>query len=120
MGNKMALFEQLAQRIYDDILHGAYQSGDKMPSVRQMALQEKLNPNTVAKTYQHLEQMGVIETVPGKGSFVAKNWQHVSTDQLQKLWDDFDRVLSALQQNGVPDGAIQSHLLQRLQGRDNT
>ncbi|HEY4400045.1 MAG TPA: GntR family transcriptional regulator [Lactobacillaceae bacterium] len=116
MAQKLALFEQLSQRIYDDILHGVYQVGDKMPSVRQLAVAEKLNPNTVAKTYQHLEQMGVIETIVGRGTFVAENWRQVQTDEVQALWEALDAAIDRLTASQVPNQSIQAHVLQKLQG----
>nr|MWN21792.1 GntR family transcriptional regulator [Leuconostoc lactis] len=57
-------------RIKSQVASGALRQGDKLPSVREMALIEGLNPNTVAKAYKALEQQQVIETVAGKGAFV--------------------------------------------------
>lgn len=65
-----AYYEQLILGIKEDILHGILQPGDKIPSVREMAKQLLMNPNTISKAYKVLESEKVLVTVKGKGTFV--------------------------------------------------
>jgi len=65
-----AYYEQLVLGIKEDILHGILQTGDKIPSVREMAKQLLMNPNTISKAYKVLENERVLVTVKGKGTFV--------------------------------------------------
>lgn len=65
-----AYYEQLVLGIKEDILHGILQPGDKIPSVREMAKQLLMNPNTISKAYKVLETEKVLVTVKGKGTFV--------------------------------------------------
>ncbi|WP_288225877.1 GntR family transcriptional regulator [uncultured Enterococcus sp.] len=65
-----AYYEQLVLGIKEDILHGILQPGDKIPSVREMAKQLLMNPNTISKAYKVLEIERVLVTVKGKGTFV--------------------------------------------------
>ncbi|MBO0454502.1 MULTISPECIES: GntR family transcriptional regulator [Enterococcus] len=65
-----AYYEQLVLGIKEDILHGILQPGDKIPSVREMAKQLLMNPNTISKAYKVLEAEKVLVTVKGKGTFV--------------------------------------------------
>lgn len=65
-----AYYEQLVLGIKEDILHGILQPGDKIPSVRDMAKQLLMNPNTISKAYKVLETEKVLVTVKGKGTFV--------------------------------------------------
>ena len=53
------------------VMRGHLQSGDSIPSVRRLALELKITPGTVAKAYQELERQGIIETIRGKGTFIA-------------------------------------------------
>ena len=53
------------------IFSGALAEGEKLPSVREMAVSLTVNPNTIQRAYRELEQEGAIVSVPGKGSFVA-------------------------------------------------
>lgn len=70
-GSPDPVYEQIIRRIKMLCLQGVLQPGDKLPSVRELAGMIVANPNTVSKAYQVLEREGVIETRPGKGTFVA-------------------------------------------------
>ena len=65
------VFQQLAEQIRAAIARGALRPGDSLPSIRQMATEALLNPNTVAKTYRDLERDGILRTQRGLGVFVA-------------------------------------------------
>lgn len=78
------LYEQLMWRIKGQVASGVLTMGEKLPSVREMALIEGLNPNTVAKAYKALEHQNVIETVAGKGTFVSADEQQVADERLIK------------------------------------
>lgn len=69
-GSGLPYYEQLVLRVKQQIVHGILQPGDRLPSVREMARQEQLNPNTVSKAYKQLEAQQVIMTVHGKGTYV--------------------------------------------------
>ena len=65
------LYVQLEKEIVKYINLGVYQANDPLPSVRSLACELGINPNTVAKTYKNLEANGVIYTQAGKGVFVC-------------------------------------------------
>jgi GntR family transcriptional regulator len=67
----LPLFEQLKGQIRLLALSGVLQPGDQLPSIRQLAVQLTVNPNTVAKVYRELEQEGLLETRQGRGCFLA-------------------------------------------------
>lgn len=71
--SKLPIFEQLKAQILEFISLGIFNANDKLPSVRSLAMDLGINPNTVAKAYQELELQGYLYTVPGKGCFVADN-----------------------------------------------
>ena len=64
-------YQQLKEKILRLIMAGAIGPGDPLPSVRVMARELGINPNTVAKAYQDLEKSGLIYSVAGKGSFIS-------------------------------------------------
>ncbi|MFC6182522.1 GntR family transcriptional regulator [Lactiplantibacillus daowaiensis] len=82
-------YAQLVTGIQQDLAHGILQPGDQLPSVREMAKQHLLNPNTVSKAYKQLETLQVIRTIPGKGSYVnvatTLETQTVVRQQLSQL-----------------------------------
>ncbi|KRL94804.1 GntR family transcriptional regulator [Levilactobacillus hammesii] len=70
--SSLPYYEQLVLRVKQQIVQGILQPGDRLPSVREMARQEQLNPNTVSKAYKQLEAQQVISTVHGKGTYVRE------------------------------------------------
>lgn len=71
--SRLPIYEQLYQSVTQMAAVGAFDPGEPLPSVRALAQELGVNPNTVQKAYQMLERDGIIYTVPGKGSFVSKN-----------------------------------------------
>ena len=68
--SRAPIYQQLKEKILRLIMAGAIGPGDPLPSVRVMARELGINPNTVAKAYQDLEKSGLIYSVAGKGSFI--------------------------------------------------
>lgn len=67
------IYEQIIEQMKFHILKGHLKSGDAIPSVRKLALDLSITPGTVAKAYQELERSHLIETIRGKGTFIAGN-----------------------------------------------
>lgn len=65
------IYEQIVSRFKNLIAKGALKPDEKMPSVRNLAMELSINPNTIQKAYMLLEQQGFIYTVKGRGNFVA-------------------------------------------------
>ena len=70
--DRRPIYEQVIERFQQMILCGALQSNTPMPSVRNLAMELSLNPNTIQRAYQELERTGYIYTIKGKGSFVSE------------------------------------------------
>ena len=68
----VSLYEQLYRRIKDDILTGRLAAGEKLPSVRSLATELAINPNTIQRAYSQLETEGYVYTVSGRGTFVCE------------------------------------------------
>jgi len=71
--SRLPIYEQLYKSITRMAALGAIDRGESLPSVRALAQELGVNPNTVQKAYQMLERDGIICSVPGKGSFIASN-----------------------------------------------
>lgn len=67
------IYAQLEKQIIKMINLGIYEKDSMLPSVRQMAIDLRINPNTVAKAYKNLEAKDILYTVAGKGVFVNNN-----------------------------------------------
>ena len=65
------IYEQIIDQIKEQVMKGILKPGDQLPSVRQLASMLTVNANTVMKAYTELERQEVIETIRGKGAFIA-------------------------------------------------
>jgi GntR family transcriptional regulator len=65
------IYRQIMDQIRQGVASGVLRPGDRLPSVRELAVELAVNPNTIAKAYQELEREGTIETPRGRGTFVA-------------------------------------------------
>ncbi len=90
------IYTQICDGFRDQILAGILCRGDKLPSVRELAI----NPNTIQRAYRELEMQGWIASVAGKGSFVCGVPQ-VSPEAQQALLQEFDKLAAQLQAMGI-------------------
>ncbi len=72
------IYQQLMDRIIGDIIRGSLMPGEKLPSVREYAVQAGVNANTMQRVYKELEQMEITETKRGQGSFVTEDIRKIS------------------------------------------
>lgn len=88
------IYEQIIDGIKENILKGILLPGDKLPSVRELSSMIMANPNTVSKAYQELERQKVIETLRGKGTFVALNFKpKLDEDSLKNLKAQMKKII---------------------------
>lgn len=71
--DRRPIYEQIVERFEDMILKGALEPDSQLPSVRSLAMDLSINPNTIQRAYAELERSGYIYSVKGKGSFIAAN-----------------------------------------------
>lgn len=89
------IYRQIIGQMRQAVASGVLRAGDRLPSVREMAVELAVNPNTIAKAYQELERDGVIITPRGKGSFVAdREGELDQAERLQQLGEAMDRIVA--------------------------
>lgn len=106
------IYSQIVSGYRDQILAGILKTGDRLPSVRELATELTINPNTIQRAYRELEMDGWIATVPGKGCFVCAL---PNLQEQQPLLDTFDKTVSAL----LAAGITREELIKRLGGNDH-
>ena len=94
------IYEQVRDGLRRLIITGAIPAGDKLPSVRSMAGQLAITPNTIPRAYEALEQEGYAYSVPGKGSFAALP-QDVTDKRRDELLKQLDAVVQELEYLGM-------------------
>ena len=94
------IYAQIADGFRDQIRSGVLNDGERLPSVRELAMELTINPNTIQRAYRELEVQGWIASVPGKGSFVCGSPTASTTEQRQML-EQFDKTAAALLRLGL-------------------
>lgn len=93
-GSDTPIYRQLADQVRRAVAAGSLSTGAQLPSVRALAEQLVINPNTVARSYAELVQEGVLESQAGKGLFVAARQQKFSREErLRRLHRALDGFL---------------------------
>lgn len=69
--DRRPIYEQVVERFQELIVKGVLKPGEQMPSVRALAVELSINPNTIQKAYAELERRGFTYTVKGRGSFIS-------------------------------------------------
>lgn len=96
------IYEQIASQIREQVLTGVLAAGDKLPSIRSLATQLRISAITTKRAYQDLEAQGYINTVPGKGCFVAgDNLELLREERLRKVEDSLARAVSEARSAGI-------------------
>ena len=95
------IYTQIIDGFKEQITTGVLMPGDKLPSVRELASQLAINPNTIQRAYRLLEFNGWIVTIPGKGCFVCDNEAQVE-QEVQRWYTAFDEAAANLKSLGIP------------------
>ena len=89
------IYEQIKEGLRRLVITGAIAKDEKLPSVRELASELAINPNTIQRAYRELETEGYIYTVSGKGSFAAEQ-SDVNGRRNEELLKEFDEIVREL------------------------
>ena len=103
------IYTQIVDGFREQIAAGVLVQGDRLPSVRELATELTINPNTIQRAYRELEMQGWIASVPGKGCFVCGVPTSVDAE-LQTAWENFHRAAGKLLALGI----TREELIRRL------
>ncbi|MBQ9168866.1 MAG: GntR family transcriptional regulator [Oscillospiraceae bacterium] len=104
------IYTQIMDGFREQIVTGVLCQGDRLPSVRELACQLTINPNTIQRAYRELEMEGWIAAVPGKGSFVCGVPSGPQREQLALL-ENFDKIVDGL----IALGTSREELILRIE-----
>lgn len=107
--SKLPLYEQIAQRFQTLILKGVLPPDAQMPSVRTLAVELSINPNTIQKAYSLLEQQGYIYPVKGRGNFVSDSSALIQQEK-ESLLEDIRQLI----EEGKELGVLQTEFIQAV------
>lgn len=112
------LYEQVVEQMEILVAQGALEADSQLPSVRQMAVDLSVNPNTVQKAYAELLTRGVIYSVRGRGNFVCSDGLSVRQRKLEEIRRQIQGLLEQARRLGAAPGD-RNRLLQSLMEVEN-
>lgn len=95
--DKRPIYEQVVDKFKQLIVKGILPADEKMPSVRSLAIDLSINPNTIQKAYQELERLGFIYTIQGRGNYVSDSAKWIDNTSLhakEKFADSVRELIS--------------------------
>ncbi len=115
--DKRPIYEQVVEKLEHLIAGGALGANEKMPSVRSLGMELTVNPNTIQRAYNQLEQEGYLYTIAGRGSFVAPEteWR---TGRMKKVLEEWCQVTQTAMEAGLTREELQAKLEQIYDGCD--
>lgn len=98
--DRRPIYEQVMEKLKDLMLLGVLMENQPLPSVRSLAMDLSINPNTIQRAYVELERQGYIYTVKGKGSFVSENTE-MKENKKREILQKFSEILEEAARLGI-------------------
>ncbi|NEU27749.1 GntR family transcriptional regulator [Paenibacillus polymyxa] len=112
------LYEQILNQVRSSIAKGEIEMGSKMPSVRDLAQELRMNPNTVMRAYQELERDGLTEKRRGLGTYVTSSSERIVSFREQLAMTYIDQFLGQMSSLGLSWEDVQ-HYIESRQDEDH-
>ncbi|WP_339224781.1 GntR family transcriptional regulator [Paenibacillus sp. FSL H8-0332] len=116
--NNQPIYLQIMNYIKGEIITGKLKPGDKIPSVRELAAELQINPNTVQRTFQELERETIVETRRGMGRYVTGSEETILTVKKEMAQDVLDRFIRGMQELGFQGEDILTAVAENIHKRD--
>ena len=111
------IYEQIKDGIRTLLVSGALPPDNRLPSVRELAMQLTINPNTIQRAYRELENEGYIYTVPGTGSFAGVS-SDIPAARRTALFKHLDDAVKELRYLGVENAELIARITGEEKGND--
>lgn len=111
------IYEQVADSFERMAICGALAPDSQLPSVRQLAMELSINPNTIQRAYSELEKRGVAYSVKGKGNFISADCCALRTRRLQELETQITRQAKEARDLGADDKMLISWVVGKREGK---
>ncbi|WP_379152896.1 GntR family transcriptional regulator [Paenibacillus sp. sgz5001063] len=118
--NNQPIYLQIMNYLKGEIVTGKLKPGDKIPSVRELAAELQINPNTVQRTFQELEREEIVETRRGMGRYVTGNEQTILTIKKEMAQDVLERFFRGMQELGFQSEEILTAVAENIASRNKS
>ena len=99
--SRTPIYKQIVEQIEKFIALGILKPNQQLSSIRELAVEVGINPNTVKKAYTELETKGVIKTISTKGTFVSESIENIIQEQIEEKIDKIKKTIIEIEQMGL-------------------
>lgn len=118
--SKQPIYIQIVEYIKKEIVTLKIKSGDKLPSVRELSGQLKVNPNTLQRAYQELEREGITCTQRGMGTFVVEDIEMINTLKKEMAKEVIDTFIFGMRNLGFNNNEMIESINESIEKNDNS
>ncbi len=108
--SRVPIYEQIVNEIERYVVLGILKPEEQLPSVREMATELGINPNTVKKAYTELERKGVTVTLSTKGTYIAYNTQKLVDEKIEEKLQEIRKIVEEIEQLGLSKEEIKNKI----------
>ncbi len=116
--SRIPIYEQIIASVKDSVVSGLMTADEPLPSVRSLAGELAINPNTIQKAYSELERQGIVYSVPGRGSFIASDTASIEKQHRENILRDLDFLIEGALKAGIEIDEIK-HLIEKKKEENN-
>lgn len=109
--DRRPIYEQVVEKLADLMIRGILEQNSQLPSVRSLATDLSINPNTIQRAYAELERQGYIYSVKGRGSFVAEN-HRIREQKRKEVFEETRRLVEEARAVGITMLELQEQIIQ--------
>ncbi len=117
--DRRPIYEQVIEKLEELMIRGVLKANDPLPSVRSLAMDLSINPNTIQRAYAELERRGYIYSMKGKGSFVAET-SVMKEDRKKSLMNGLNEMIDEAVRLGLSKREIMNLIESRYQAAENS
>ena len=116
--DRRPIYEQVTEKLKELMLLGVLPENQPLPSVRSLAMDLSINPNTIQRAYAELERQGYTYTVKGKGSFVSEN-SEMKENKKREILQKFSEILEEAARLGISEEDLKQVIETRYGDSEN-
>jgi len=99
--SRTPIYVQIVNEIENCIIHGKLKPDDQMPSIRELAQELGINPNTVKKSYSELENKNIIRSISTKGTFITSKIEEIVQNKIETSFEVIQKSVDELKMLGL-------------------
>lgn len=112
--SRTPIFEQIVGTVRDLAIRGIMKPDEHLPSVRALAAELAINPNTIQKAYGELERQGVIYSLAGRGNFISPDISQIADTHREELLEKIGASIAAAAEYGVSRAATEQKIAEAM------